>query len=177
MEIYTEIADNPLLLLPLSSLVAFIIAVVYVLYNGWRKDLGITNYGELYEFVDNKRPVGEAPSAGKATSQEPTEDQPDSDHASVTAPTYLIDEPSGSYSSGTDTLIRKKKVSRATRFSSSSHIDYKDADFLLNFITEDGKLLPRSITGTSLKFHRKLSQAIKRARHLALIPYQTNELK
>ncbi|HEX8547058.1 MAG TPA: 30S ribosomal protein S18 [Cytophagaceae bacterium] len=57
------------------------------------------------------------------------------------------------------------------------YIDYKDANFLLKFINEQGKLLPRRITGTSLKFQRKISQAVKRARHIGLLPYVTDSLK
>jgi len=57
------------------------------------------------------------------------------------------------------------------------YVDYKDADFLLRFVNEQGKLLPRRITGTSLKYQRKVSTAVKRARHLALMPYVTDQLK
>jgi small subunit ribosomal protein S18 len=57
------------------------------------------------------------------------------------------------------------------------YIDYKDANFLLKFVNEQGKILPRRITGTSLKFQRKVSTAVKRARHLALLPYVTDSLK
>ncbi len=57
------------------------------------------------------------------------------------------------------------------------YIDYKDANFLLKFINEQGKLLPRRITGTSLKFQRKVANAVKRARHIALLPYVTDSLK
>lgn len=56
-------------------------------------------------------------------------------------------------------------------------IDYKDADFLLRFVNEQGKILPRRITGNSLKYQRKVSQAVKRARQLALMPYVTDLLK
>ena len=56
-------------------------------------------------------------------------------------------------------------------------IDYKDVETLKKFITERGKILPRRITGTSLKYQRKVSVAIKRARHLALLPYQSDLLK
>lgn len=51
------------------------------------------------------------------------------------------------------------------------YIDYKNPDFLLKLVNEQGKLLPRRLTGTSLKYQRKVSQAVKRARHLALMPY------
>jgi small subunit ribosomal protein S18 len=51
------------------------------------------------------------------------------------------------------------------------YIDYKNPDFLLKLVNEQGKLLPRRLTGTSLKYQRKVSQAVKRSRHLALMPY------
>ena len=57
------------------------------------------------------------------------------------------------------------------------YIDYKDEKFLVQFVNEQGKLLPRRITGTSLKYQRKVSQAVKRARHLALMPYVADMLK
>ena len=57
------------------------------------------------------------------------------------------------------------------------YIDYKDPDFLIRFLNEQGKLLPRRITGNSLKFQRKVSQAVKRARQLALLPYVSDLLK
>ena len=57
------------------------------------------------------------------------------------------------------------------------YIDYKDPEFLLKFVNEQGKILPRRLTGNSLKFQRKVSQAIKRARHIALLPYLADGLK
>jgi small subunit ribosomal protein S18 len=57
------------------------------------------------------------------------------------------------------------------------YIDYKDANFLLKFINDQGKVLPRRLTGTSLKFQRKVAQAVKRARHIGLLPYVTDSLK
>ena len=57
------------------------------------------------------------------------------------------------------------------------YIDYKDPDFLMYLVNEQGKILPRRLTGTSLKYQRKVSQAIKRARHLALMPYVGDMLK
>ncbi len=56
-------------------------------------------------------------------------------------------------------------------------IDYKDPNFLLKLVNEQGKILPRRLTGTSLKYQRRVSQAIKRARHLALLPYVADGLK
>ena len=57
------------------------------------------------------------------------------------------------------------------------YFDYKDADFLLKFVNEQGKILPRRITGTSTKYQRKVAQAVKRARHLALMPFVADCLK
>ncbi|TCS80796.1 30S ribosomal protein S18 [Tepidibacillus fermentans] len=52
-----------------------------------------------------------------------------------------------------------------------THIDYKDTDLLKKFISERGKILPRRVTGTSAKYQRKLTIAIKRARQIGLLPY------
>jgi small subunit ribosomal protein S18 len=54
------------------------------------------------------------------------------------------------------------------------YIDYKDVDLLKKFISERGKILPRRVTGTSSKYQRQLTRAIKRARQMALLPY-TND--
>jgi small subunit ribosomal protein S18 len=72
--------------------------------------------------------------------------------------------------------VKKKKYCRFKK-SGIKYIDYKDADFLLKFVNEQGKILPRRLTGTSLKYQRKVSQAVKRARHLALMPYVADLLK
>jgi small subunit ribosomal protein S18 len=53
------------------------------------------------------------------------------------------------------------------------HIDYKDIDLLKKFISERGKILPRRVTGTSAKYQRALTIAIKRSRQIALLPYTT----
>ena len=50
-------------------------------------------------------------------------------------------------------------------------IDYKDIKLLKEYITESGKIMPARVTGTSAKYQRQLTKAIKRARHLALLPY------
>jgi small subunit ribosomal protein S18 len=70
----------------------------------------------------------------------------------------------------------KKKYCRFKK-SGIKYIDYKDATFLTKFVNEQGKVLPRRLTGTSLKFQRKVGQAIKRSRHLALMPYVSDLLK
>lgn len=72
--------------------------------------------------------------------------------------------------------VKKKKYCRFKKHG-IKFIDYKDADFLLKFINEQGKILPRRLTGTSLKYQRKLAKAIKRARHMALLPYVADLLK
>ncbi|MBS1621916.1 MAG: 30S ribosomal protein S18, partial [Bacteroidetes bacterium] len=55
--------------------------------------------------------------------------------------------------------------------------DYKDVEFLKKFLNEQGKILPRRLTGNSLKYQRKVSDAIKKARQMALLPYVTDLLK
>lgn len=69
----------------------------------------------------------------------------------------------------------KKKYCRFKKLG-IKYVDYKDADFLKKFLNEQGKILPRRITGTSLKFQRRVAQAVKRARHLALLPYVTDNI-
>jgi len=71
---------------------------------------------------------------------------------------------------------QRKKYCRFRKFG-IKYIDYKDADFLLQFVNEQGKVLPRRITGNSLKYQRRVATAIKRARHLAMLPYLTDLLK
>ncbi|NNE76986.1 MAG: 30S ribosomal protein S18 [Pricia sp.] len=70
----------------------------------------------------------------------------------------------------------KKKYCRFKK-SGIKYIDYKDPDFLMKLVNEQGKLLPRRLTGTSLKYQRKVAQAVKRSRHLALMPYVGDLLK
>ena len=54
-------------------------------------------------------------------------------------------------------------------------IDYKDPQALKYFITERGKIVPRRISGACAKHQRELTVAIKRARHIALLPFTTND--
>ena len=70
----------------------------------------------------------------------------------------------------------EKKYCRFKKYG-IKHVDYKDEKFLLQFVNEQGKILPRRYTGTSLKYQRKVSVAVKRARHLALMPYVADLLK
>ena len=57
------------------------------------------------------------------------------------------------------------------------YIDFKDPEFLVKFVNDQGKMLPRRITGTSLKFQRKISVAVKLARHLEIMPYGGDLIK
>ena len=72
--------------------------------------------------------------------------------------------------------VKKKKYCRFKK-AGIKYVDYKDPEFLKKFLNEQGKILPRRLTGTSLKFQKKVAQAVKRARHLALLPYVTDLLK
>ncbi|MCY7296529.1 30S ribosomal protein S18 [Alteromonas sp. a30] len=66
--------------------------------------------------------------------------------------------------------FRRRKFCRFTA-EGVTEIDYKDIGMLKNYVTENGKIVPSRITGTSAKYQRQLSTAIKRARFLALLPY------
>ncbi len=71
---------------------------------------------------------------------------------------------------------KRNKYCRFRRFGIKT-IDYTDVDFLMNFINDQGKILPRRLTGNSLKYQRKVAVAVKRARHLALLPYVADNMK
>lgn len=71
-------------------------------------------------------------------------------------------------------MRRRKKVCYFTK-NNITFIDYKDVELLKKFISERGKILPRRVTGTSAKYQRMLTTAIKRARHMALLPYVVDE--
>lgn len=65
---------------------------------------------------------------------------------------------------------RRRKVCYFTE-NKVTYIDFKDVELLKRFINERGKILPRRVTGTSAKWQRKLAVAIKRSRHMALLPF------
>jgi small subunit ribosomal protein S18 len=72
--------------------------------------------------------------------------------------------------------VKQKKYCRFKK-AGIKYIDYKDPNFLLKFVNEQGKILPRRLTGTSIKYQTKVATAIKRARHIALLPYVGDMLK
>ena len=72
--------------------------------------------------------------------------------------------------------IKRKKYCRFKK-SGIKYVDYKDPEFLKKFLNEQGKILPRRLTGTSLKFQRRVATAVKRARQLALLPFVTDLMK
>ena len=67
--------------------------------------------------------------------------------------------------------IRRRKKVCAFCADANKALDYKDVAMLRKFISERGKILPRRITGNCAKHHRALTVAVKRARHIALLPY------
>jgi len=72
-------------------------------------------------------------------------------------------------------IFVKKRKSCPFTAAGVRHIDYKDINTLAQFITERGKIVPRRITGVSAYYQRQLAQAIKRARHMALLPFVAQE--
>ena len=67
----------------------------------------------------------------------------------------------------------KKKFCRFKKYG-IKYVDYKDIEFLKKFINEQGKMLPRRLSGNSLKYQRKVADAVKKARQMALLPYVTD---
>lgn len=68
---------------------------------------------------------------------------------------------------------RKCKFSKA----GVEYIDYKDTETLKRFMNDQGKILPRRVTGTSARYQRQLTRAIKRARFLGMIPYVADNMR
>lgn len=69
------------------------------------------------------------------------------------------------------------KTTKKVRKYIDDYIDYKDAKKLQKFVTDQGKIIPRRITGLSAKQHRELIKAIKRARHIAIMSYVSEAIK
>ena len=75
-------------------------------------------------------------------------------------------------------LISQGEYEKAIEFGNELEVKFsKDPDFLLKLLNEQGKILPRRITGTSAKYQSRVNKAIKRARHLAILPYVGDMLK
>ena len=72
--------------------------------------------------------------------------------------------------------IRAKKICRFTQ-NDIKYIDYKNVKLLQKYTTEQGKIIPKRITGTKAKYQRQLSIAIKRARHMALLPFVSDTVR
>lgn len=72
----------------------------------------------------------------------------------------------------TDLGFKRKSRSPVTK---ATNVDYKDVELLEQFITEQGKILPRRITGVSHYHQKMLKKAIKRARQIALLPYSQED--
>ena len=67
-------------------------------------------------------------------------------------------------------FVRRRKFCKFTA-EGIKEIDYKDLDILKGFVSESGKIVPSRITGTKSRYQRQLSESIKRARYIALLPY------
>lgn len=59
----------------------------------------------------------------------------------------------------------------------TEYVDYKDTELLERFMNDQGKILPRRVTGVPAKYQRQLTRAIKRARHLALLPFVADNIR
>ncbi len=76
-------------------------------------------------------------------------------------------------------MRKETKTKKYCRFTENNikYIDFKDVKLLQKYITEQGKIIPRRITGTSAKYQRQLARAIKRARYMALLPYVSDTVR
>jgi len=72
--------------------------------------------------------------------------------------------------------VKNKKVCKFTE-NDVIYIDYKDVKMLQRYVTEQGKVIPKRITGTSAKYQRQLTTAIKRARYMALLPFVSDTVR
>jgi small subunit ribosomal protein S18 len=92
-----------------------------------------------------------------------------------------VSDQSSSYSGGRGSRGRRRFYSRPRNCSFCSDkdqiIDYKNYDLLRRYVHEDGKIRPRRQTGNCAKHQRKMAIAIKRARHLALLPFSGEVLR
>jgi small subunit ribosomal protein S18 len=75
-----------------------------------------------------------------------------------------------------DKKLKKKKICYFTE-NKIKNIDYKDEKLLRKFVNERGKIVSRKVSGTSAYYQRKLAEAIKRARHIALLPYVAENMR
>ncbi len=83
--------------------------------------------------------------------------------------------PSQQQQGGDSSPFARKKKACPFVASKVDTIDYKDTETLKQFITERGKILPRRITGVSYYYQKVLKKAVKRARHMALLPFVAEE--
>lgn len=72
---------------------------------------------------------------------------------------------------------KEKEEDKGSGIDEMEYIDYKDTELLLRFINEQGKILPRRITNITAKQQRQLTRAIKRARHLSLLPFVSDTVR
>jgi small subunit ribosomal protein S18 len=70
--------------------------------------------------------------------------------------------------------VQRRIRRRRTRRACPDYIDWKDVDYLKQFLPERGKIMPRRISGVSADAQRRIARAIKRARNMALLPYTTD---
>jgi small subunit ribosomal protein S18 len=73
--------------------------------------------------------------------------------------------------------VGREKQKRKNRMDGIEYLDYKDSDNINRFINDQGKLLPRRITGVTAKQQRQVTLAVKRARQMALLPYVADNLQ
>ena len=117
----------------------------------------LDKHGVTYHEKKRKRPKGE-----KAASEEGQDVATEEDKEKIKSASNLAQE--------------GRRYCRFRKFR-IKYIDYKEKNFLLRFLNPQGKILPRRLTGTSAKYQKRVDQAVKRARILAMLPFLTDNLK
>ncbi len=74
-------------------------------------------------------------------------------------------------------VLSDKIMAKQSSLNDVKYVDYKDIELLKRYLNEQGKILPRRITNVPAHFQRMLTRAVKRARHLSLIPFVADSLK
>ena len=74
-------------------------------------------------------------------------------------------------------VLLDKIMAKQSSLNDVKYVDYKDIELLKRYLNEQGKILPRRITNVPAHFQRMLTRAVKRARHLSLIPFVADSLK
>jgi small subunit ribosomal protein S18 len=113
----------------------------------------------------------------KEVPQETEQEEPQAEASPAAAEEVLAEQPSEAQEGRPRRRGRFRRRVCAMCENKISFVDYKDFNFLRRFISDRGRIESRRKSGTCAKHQRALAQAIKRARHLALLPYTAGHIR